>query len=459
VVADHHQDDDYTPYAYMTTDYGKTWKRITGDLPVQASWTHVIREDPRNRNLLYLGTEMGVWASWDRGAHWRSIRGELPVTPVRDIQIHPRDNDLLLATHGRGLYILDDITHLQQAEPASDADVALFDIRPAVRWSQWARDGNLGQKIWAGENPPQGALITYRLKSQPAGEVNVTITDQQGRVVRRMKRVADDAGINRINWDLRREPPPSPTPARAPGAPAPDTSLAGARARRAAAAEAQSFEDEYVARYFPNVGPPVLPGTYTVSLEVGGKTYRKPVQVELDPRSDMTQAQLVAQVDASTRMVELTGQVNRIVATTDNVLLQLNRLQEQLQRPAADGNTGAQGGEAVASAANPQVLAEVAGALKELRHFRDSVLVRPLPGLGYRQYPRLRDEIQTVTGMIARPMMPPTAGETLRMNELGTEVNEAQARLDGILQGRIAGINRALSGTAHIVTPARTLIP
>jgi photosystem II stability/assembly factor-like uncharacterized protein len=458
-VADHHQDDDYAPYAYMTTDYGKTWKRITGDLPVQASWAHVIREDPRNRNLLYIGTEMGVWASWDRGAHWRSIRGEVPVTPVRDMQIHPRDNDLLLATHGRGLYILDDITHLQQAEQAPEAEVTLFDIRPAVRWSQWSRDGNLGQKIWAGDNPPQGALITYHLKSQPAGEVNVTITDAQGRVVRRMKRVADDAGINRINWDLRQDPPPSASAPRTPGAPAPDTSLAAVRARRAAAAEAQSFEDEYVARYFPNVGPPVMPGTYTVTLAIGGKTYSKPVQVELDPRSDMTTTQLAAQVDASARMVELTGQVTRIIGTTDNVLLQLNRLQEQLSRPAADGNSAAQGADASAPAANAKVVAEVGAAIKDLRHFRDSVLARPLPGLGYRQYPRLRDEIQTVTGMIARPMMPPTAGETLRMNELRTEVDQAQARLDGILQGRIAGINQALAGTAHIVTPSRTLIP
>ena len=104
----------------MTTDYGKTWHKITGDLPVSAAWTHVVREDPRNRNLLYIGTEMGVWASWDKGAHWVSIRGDLPPTPVRDIQVHPRDNDLLLATHGRGLYIMDDISALQNLGAVAD---------------------------------------------------------------------------------------------------------------------------------------------------------------------------------------------------------------------------------------------------------------------------------------------------------------------------------------------------
>ena len=114
--------------SFMTTDFGKTWTRITGDLPAKATWVHVVREDPKNRNLLYLGAEMGVWASWDRGAHWSSLRGDLPVVQVRDIQVHPRDNDLLLATHGRGLYILDDITALQQLESAKASEAVVFDM-------------------------------------------------------------------------------------------------------------------------------------------------------------------------------------------------------------------------------------------------------------------------------------------------------------------------------------------
>src|SRR6266511_100492 len=207
VAADHHQDDDYTPYAYMTTDYGKTWTRITGDLPAKAAWVHVVREDPRNRNLLYIGTEMGAWASWDRGAHWTSLRGDLPIVPVRDIQVHPRDNDILLATHGRGLYILDDATALQQLGEALRADATLFDVRPAVNWTYWSRDGNLGQKRWSGVNPPFGALITYYLKTQPAGAVDITITDASGKVIRRMRRVSDEAGVNRVAWNLTYDPP------------------------------------------------------------------------------------------------------------------------------------------------------------------------------------------------------------------------------------------------------------
>ena len=456
VAADHHQDDDYRPYAYMTTDYGKSWKPITGDLPASAAWVHVIREDPRNRNLLYAGTEMGVWASWDRGSHWRSIRGNVPVTPVRDIRVHPRDNDLLLATHGRGLYILDDITYLQQLASAETADATLFDIRPAVRWNMWRHDGNLGQGQWAGENPPAGALITYYLRSQPAGPVDITITDKDGRTVRRMRRVADDAGVNRVAWDLQMDPPAGTDSARAGrrGAAgdtaAADTSLAALRRRRAADAE----QSEEVSEFAPfSGGQYVLPGTYTVTLSVNGRDYAKPVQVQLDPRSDMTAAQLAAQSEASTRMRELTEHTSRIIATTNNVLRQLTQVQEQLRHPA--------GADSAAGAAAAQPLGDIATAIRELRHFRDSVLVRPLPGLGYRQYPRLHEEVQTVTGMVSRPLMPPTAGELLRAKELAVEVDQAQARLDSILQGRIAAINRALANTPHIITTSqqRALIP
>ena len=461
VAADHHQDDDYAPYLYMTTDFGKTWKKITGDLPAAAGWAHVVREDPRNHNLLYAGTEMGIWASWDRGTHWHSLRGELPVTPVRDIQVHPRDNDLLLATHGRGLYILDDITYLQQRGSTDAADVLLFDVRRATRWNMWRRDGNLGQRKWAGENPPQGALITYYLKAQPTGEVNITISDKDGRVVRRMRRVADNAGMNRVAWDLQTDPPAGSAPVRGgrsggagADSTAADTSLAALRLRRAAAADTPDEENEFApfagGRY-------VLAGTYTVTLLVNGKPYAKPVTVQLDPRSDMTSAQAVAQSDAAARTMELTEQTNRIVATVNSLLQQLTRLQEQL-RQARDSDAAARIGPV--PGATPQLMSDVAAGIGELRHFRDSVIVRPIPGLGYRQYPRLREEVQTLTTMVSRPLMPPTAGESLRLQELRVEVDQVQARLDALIQGRIAAINRALAGAPHIITPPpRALIP
>jgi hypothetical protein len=466
VAADHHQDDDYAPYAYMTTDYGKTWKRITGDLPVSAAWTHVVREDPKNRDLLYVGTEMGVWASWDKGTHWVSLRGDLPVVQVRDIQIHPRENDLILATHGRGLYIMDDISALQHITTALTADATLFDIRPTTRWVSWNRDGNLGQKKWTGENPPAGALVTYFLKSQPPGEVNIAISDKDGRVVRRMRRVADDAGVNRVVWDLKIDAPPGTTgggrggrgagggaqgaSTEGPrGGAAPDTSLAAFRARRAAM---QNEPDQGGGEEGGRGGGgalDVLPGAYTVALSVNGKQLTKTVQVQIDPRSDMTAAQLVTQNQTATQLNDVLARVNRVIGGVDDLVSQLTALQTQLRRAPAGGGP----------APSAQVFGDIDAAVKDLRHFKDSVLARPLPGLGYRQYPRLREEAQTVAGMVSRPMMPPTAGELLRMKELGTEADQAQARLDAIVSGRIAKINQALAGTPHVITQTRAIIP
>jgi hypothetical protein len=440
----------------MTTDFGKTWKPITGDLPASAAWVHVVREDPKNPSLLYIGTEMGAYASWDKGAHWFSLRGDLPIVPIRDIQVHSRDNDILLATHGRGLYILDDATGLQQMAAAENAEATLFDVRPAIRWSEWSKDGNLGQKQWAGQNPPAGALITYYLKSQPPTQVDITISDAQGKVVRRMRRVDDDQGVNRTVWDLKADLLPGTAGGggrgggRGGAAPAAqnaadaDTTLAAFRARRAAARAMAADEGSVPEGTFVAGGLDVLPGTYTVALSYGGKTLTKTVKVELDPRSDMTVAQLATQQSTAQQMNAILARVNGVINGVDDLIGQLTPLQAQLRKA---------GGQPVA-------LANIDTAVKDLRHFRDSVLARPIAGLGYRQYPRLREEAQTVSGMVSRPMMPPTEGELLRMGELSKEADQAQARLDGIVQTRIAKINQVLGGTPHVIAPAgRVIVP
>ncbi|MEP7380336.1 MAG: hypothetical protein ABI910_01550 [Gemmatimonadota bacterium] len=456
VTADHHQDDDYAPYLYMTTDYGKTWKSIRGDLPDRAWWTHVVREDPRNRNVLYTGTEAGIWASWDRGAHWVSIRGKMPAAPVRDIQVHPRDNDLLAATHGRGLYILDDLTPLQQLAAAQSDDAVLFDIRPATNWTSWNRDGNLGAQLWAGENPPNGAIISYYLKSQPAGEVNIEIADARGEVVRRYGRVRDEAGVQRMSWDLRSAAAPgggSGGRGASGGGGAQraqeDTSLAALRERRRAAdgRDAESSGGDEESFFRGPTGTAVLPGTYQVTLVVGGKRYTKPVSVRNDPRIEMTPAQVTAQHDAAVTLERLTQRVTRVVANTDDILTQLANLQATLGHAPRTANT-------------PTVLAQVDSTIKDLRHFRDSVLARPLQGLGYRQYPRLREEVQSVSGSVSRTQWPVTAGEQLRSTELKGETDEAQGRLDQIITLRVGKINALLAGTEHVITPGpRGIVP
>jgi photosystem II stability/assembly factor-like uncharacterized protein len=441
VTADHHQDDDYTPYVYMTSDYGRTWRSIRGDLPDRAWWTHVVREDPRNRNLLYVGTEAGVWASWNRGTNWVSLRGELPVVPVRDMQIHPRENDLILATHGRGLYILDDLTPLQKLGDAQNAEADLFDIRPSIRWNMWNRDGNLGQRKFAGENPPNGAIISYYLKTQPTDEVNIEITDAAGKQVRRFKRVPDEAGVSRITWDLRYDAPAGAAAGGRGGAGAgaapPDTSLQALRDRRRAAAAERGGAGEEENFFGPSAAG-VLPGTYQVTLVVNGKRITKPVTVQNDPRVEMTPVQVVAQHDAAKQIEATQGRVTRVVSSVDDLLRQLANMQGTL-RASRDDNL-------------KPVQTEVDATMKDLRHFRDSVLARPIAGLGYRQYPRLREEVQTISGMISRPQWPITDGEKLRSGELTVESDEAQRRLDTIVRDRIGKINDMLKGTQHVIT-------
>ncbi len=455
VSADHHQDDDYAPYFYMTTDYGKTWKSIRGDLPDRAWWSHVIREDPRNRNVLYAGTEAGVWASWDRGTHWVSIRGKMPAVPVRDIQVQPRDNDLLVATHGRGLYILDDLTPVQQLAAVQGQEAVLFDIRPATNWTSWNRDGNLGMRIWAGENPPNGATISYRLEAQPAGEVNIEIADSKGEVVRRYRRVRDEAGVHRMTWDLRMTPLAGGGggfgrggAAAAPRAAA-DTALAALRAQQRAA-DARASEgggDDEESFFRGPAGTAVMPGTYQVTLVVGGRRYTKPVTVRNDPRIEMTPAQVAAQYEASVTLDRLGQRVNRVIANADDILTQLGNLQSTLRRSPRGPNT-------------PAVLAQVDSTITDLRHFRDSVLARPLAGLGYRQYPRLREEVQSVSGSVSRTQWPVTAGEALRSKELGDETDGAQGRLDQIISVRVGKISSLLAGTEHVIAPTpRGIVP
>ena len=195
----------------------------------------------------------------------------------------------------------------------------------------------------------------------------------------------------------------------------------------------------------------MLPGTYTVTLVVEGKRYAKTVDVLLDPRSDMTAAQQLAQYTAAQQLQTVAASVNRIIGTVDDLTRQMTSLHDQLRRLPRDST----------SPAMQQALGETDATLKELKQFRDSVLARPLPGLGYRQYPRLREEVQTVSSMVSRAMMPPTAGELTRSGELTVETTQAQSRLDGIVDRRVTKINDLLKSTPHVLiqAPARTFVP
>jgi hypothetical protein len=251
VAVDGHRSDDLKPYVFVTRDFGKTFQNISSNLPESGN-VQVVREDPKNRDLLYVGTEFGLYISLDGGKKWQKFMNNYPTVRTDDILVHPRENDLIVASHGRSVWIADDITPLQQLTQAvRDSDATLFDIRPTIAWLNDQQNNQQvgGQKVFEGENAPRGAAINYYLKSAATGDVKVTITNATGATIRTLDG-PKTAGINRVMWNLA----PQPQAGQQQGG------FGGGRGG----------------------GGAVEPGTYNVTLEVAGKKFTKPLQVLQD---------------------------------------------------------------------------------------------------------------------------------------------------------------------------------
>jgi photosystem II stability/assembly factor-like uncharacterized protein len=404
VAVDRHREDDFAPHVFKTTDFGRTWTSLRGDLPA-LGYAQVIREDPSVPDLLYVGTEVGIFASWDGGRRWISIRNGLPPVSVRDIKVHPQENDLIIGTHGRGAFILDDLTPLQQIARASGTDAHLFPIRPAVRWQLWGRDAALGQKTYAAENPPYGALISVYLRTDAADTAVVTVRDATGAAIRTIRRPSLKAGLNRFAWDLRYD---------GPSAAAGDAGGGGFGGR------------------FGGAAPLAVPGDYTVTIAVGGRTLEQPVKVLPDPRMNLPAADYLAQLEAAIALRDLVSQVNGVIGRTESLRRQLTELQRSL------------------AAADSAGRGAVRRALADVNGLRDR-LTRPLPGLGYRQTPRLREELNTLAGAVMRPLAPPTVAQKQRLEELTAEAAQVVAAFDAIVAGPVAEVNRVLRDRPLVV--------
>jgi photosystem II stability/assembly factor-like uncharacterized protein len=201
VVFDNHRSNDFRNYLYASSDFGASWTSIAGDLPSERV-ARTIREDPRSPNLLYLGAELGLWISVNRGQQWIELKNNMPTLPFNDLVIHPRDNDLVLASHGRGIWILDNINALQSLTPqALGSQATLFPIEPAEQIRYTNLKAHAGDMIFRGENPPNGAIIDYWL-GREVERVELTVRDASGAVVQPLTptRVA---GVNRVVWNLR----------------------------------------------------------------------------------------------------------------------------------------------------------------------------------------------------------------------------------------------------------------
>src|SRR5690606_28925455 len=172
VVVNNYRDDDYANYLWRSDDGGTSWRDITGDLPAERV-LRTVREDPRNPDVLWLGSELGMFVTIDGGAHWVELKNNMPTLPFNDLRIHPRDNDLVLASHGRGIWILDQVNAIQELTPQVLASSAhLFTIQPAEQIRYQNQKAHTGDMYWAGENPPAGAIVDYYLREQ-GGEPSI----------------------------------------------------------------------------------------------------------------------------------------------------------------------------------------------------------------------------------------------------------------------------------------------
>ena len=267
VVIDRHVMGDPRPYILATDDSGATWRTIVNGLPPQ-QYVHVVREDPRNPDVLYAGLEQGVWYSLDRGAHWHSLRLNMPSVAVHDMRVQPARHDLLIATHGRGFWILDDLNALSELGGAPpSAQPRLFATPTAYTWYRWWTSDYgthpdeccVAAGTFAGENPEGGASIDYYLPR--AGHAWIDVVDAAGTRVRCLD-ATEDAGVNRIAWDLKEAPPVQWLRAR-------DWNRGGD-------------------------GPTVVPGRYTLRLHSGAAVVDGSVDVKPDPRAQWTQADYLA---------------------------------------------------------------------------------------------------------------------------------------------------------------------
>jgi photosystem II stability/assembly factor-like uncharacterized protein len=323
VAVDYHESDDQKPYIYKTNDYGQAWTKITNGVP-DGAYVHAVREDPKRKGLLFAGTEAGVYVSFDDGGQWQPLQLNLPHAPVYDLMVH--NNDLVVATHGRAFWILDDISPLRQAS-SQIASSGVYLFKPDAGYR--VRGGHGHPHGAAGQNAPSGAIIDYYLKQAPPKnitkpEITLEVLDSQGRTVRKftnLGRKRDEetegppedprkntprdampakAGLNRFVWNLRYQDPD-------------EIPHGGA-----------VYSD------WRPAGPLALPGKYEVKLTAAGKTLTQPLEVKLDPRVKASEEDLQKQFDLAMRIRDEVSKASDTVSQILDLETQLNGLENRL---------------------------------------------------------------------------------------------------------------------------------
>ncbi|PYX56963.1 MAG: sialidase [Acidobacteria bacterium] len=391
---DRHTFGDIKSYVYKTNDYGETWAA----LPVQdggvQGYAHVIKEDTVNPNLLFLGTEFGLWISVDGGQHWAQYKGsDFPAAAVRDIAVQARESDLVLATHGRGIWIIDDISPLRALTPEVMAkNAVLISGRPAIQYFHVEGGWPEGNETFRGPNRPTDALITYYQKGRHIfGDLKVEIFDTNGKLVDAVAG-SKHRGLNRARWSMHLKPPAVPP---------------------AATALFEAAE-----------GPRVLPGTYTVKLTKGDQVYTEPLNVVLDPRAKFSLEDRKVQFDLSMKLYSLLGHMTYAVDAIEGLRDAANARVAKL--PQKDS-------------LRPQ-LQQLAGKCDEFR----SKIVATKEGGMITGEERIREHIGRVYGSVVGYEGRPTDYQEARTAALAHELEDVITDFQKLTQRELSAINSGL---------------
>jgi len=456
---DGHRSDDYNIYIFVTTDYGENWKAIRNGIADSAGSVHVVREHPRNQNLLFTGTEFGLWISWDRGANWTAFKNNFPTVPVDDIEIQARENDLVLGTHGRSIWIFDDLTPVEKMDAGlARSDITFFAPRPATTWHLRNRRWSAGQKKFTGKNPLYGAILNYYLKetvppevpktskddkdktsstekageagaAKKEGKVKISVFNKEGNLVREFDGPGA-AGVNRTNWDLRWDSPAEPT--------------------------AEQLEAQAAGYGFGPRGPFVELGEYNLKIKAGEKSAEQKVTVEDDSRITISEADRAARRAAIELLYTMAKTLDKDRKTIGGIKEALKSVREQWKKDAGKPNA-------------TKIPEDIQKAADELQKKVDAVadkFIREREGLGNAGSPlewkpdplpeQVQDLLEDLDGFVAAP----GSQQKDKLAELAPLVNEASAQARKIAEEDLPALNKKMNdaGIPHIV-PASTPQP
>jgi len=428
VAIDDHRLDDFRPYIYKTTDLGKSWTRISDGIP-EGAFVHAVRQDPQAKNILYAGTELGVYVSFNEGAHWQPLQLNLPRTPVTDLVV--KDDDLAVSTNGRSFWVLDDLSPLRQLKPElASADFVLYQPAPIHRL-YFPEDVDKRRPV--GENPPNGAIVSYYLKSEPKGEITLEIKDGDGKLVReyssKEKKNKNEqppewpdlekppellptaAGMNRFPWNLRYD-----NPLELPGA--------------------------FYAGNGPE-GPIVLPGKYQLKLTVDGKSSVSQLEVKPDPRIKASIVELRKQFELSSKVSHRIAELHAAVMQIRDVRLQMEHVAKRLQ-----GNPK-----------NQAVLASIQNDEKKLAAIeQELVQVKMKSSEGNLRYPNMLNEAFDSFSHVIENDAAPTPAMLGVFEQLNSQLDTQLAAWKQLVATDLSALNGQIQGSdvssIQVIQPA-----